>query len=1232
MQRMNHFVEAWKITTQSVSDGIAGNVRMSSLTCRLNGKRIQYNASSSLSFSCGLAMSGMRTNTLLSDDSFAESEPFLRQAARNHTPLVITVSSRCLNALLRFASNDTFLFWADTPQELSDRILLAHRISEMLLMPGIVAFPELSAIESPELLLPSDEQLMSFVGVSDHRIDSPTPAQQMFFGKSRRRIPNWFSADTPVMTGAEKSLLGKAYEATSQTIFFADHIESAIIESSNEWEKITGRILSAYTIQGIEKRDAAILSFGNQLKKLNAKDKEPYGRISLHQLLPLPNQLTDLLSNIKYLGIVEQSANSNHLLSDKLCLLLTGLPVIVTTGLYSASLAPNQLSAYVEKWWSRKEKSQKLRMDVMTPISSSLLPKHDVRMKQLQREYPSVSEHSVNLLADTSIKSTFVSKHIPLSLRKHTDKGPAYSRLSEFFDHTVFFYDTASADWFSDPSQAIPVVPSSTASFGRGAENKNKIPVIQTEKCTGCGDCFVYCPHAALPSVALSMEACIKSGISIAQSRGEMISQIVPMQKAFVKLAYKEASKIESDRPIFLKEIIKPAGVELANQLALDGDKRTGFLHECDAISESIGELQISITDTFYRTPQAVAKDTGELFALSVDTNACIGCGICESVCEEEAIIMQDISTEILAQAQKQYAIWEQLSDTSSDTIARLIDNADYSSAAAIMLSRNFYMTMHGAGSHEDAVARTLLHLVSSVAEATVQPVVSNFLSQIDHARQQLSDSIKKALADAIPPSLFTEFSKMFSDVSSERVSIDEIIEKGKEIQPMTRLNKSLLERRSSLLKSLGALKQLVSEGNSGMGRARYAVILDASLSSLATYPNNPFSTPVTLMTASSPDMILGLVTGHTESVIDNMKLMRMAALEVDGSYNPAIHDEEIASLSYERLTPEERLQVPPVLVAIRYSSLAKLNMRSTLQMLHDGWPVKWIVLDDISPNQMQTSGEIVAKDSWIYSAIATQQAYILKSSLADTSHLINGLLTGFKQSGSAIFWLLESGAEKELLSDYSIRDLQRLAMHSRSYQHADYNPQREGRLVSSHISLSSNSSPDQDWQRVSLKYMEDNEEKEFQTVLTWADWCFANRTSSEEFSLFHPGIGSAVAVEEYLQQSEAERKGKVPVLYRLNARKELVRYVVPQYVIMQTESVMRNWRMLKEFSGDLTEYPEKLYALAQKEASAGYEMEKKKLIEEYESRIQQLEQEYLLSVREKLKNKLVELSIANRQ
>ncbi|HET9682810.1 MAG TPA: hypothetical protein VFP15_01835, partial [Gemmatimonadaceae bacterium] len=161
----------------------------------------------------GMSMMGLRAANFSSGQGIAYMHESLYAAVGKRLTYVLNVAARAMtkHALNVHAGHDDyhavddtgfFQLFAKDVQQSADFNLIAHRIAELSLNPGICAqdgFLTSHVIES--LQLPERELVKAYLGDPADLIDSPTPAQRLVFGETRRRIPETLNIDYPAMIG-----------------------------------------------------------------------------------------------------------------------------------------------------------------------------------------------------------------------------------------------------------------------------------------------------------------------------------------------------------------------------------------------------------------------------------------------------------------------------------------------------------------------------------------------------------------------------------------------------------------------------------------------------------------------------------------------------------------------------------------------------------------------------------------------------------------------------------------------------------------------------------------------------------------------------------------------------------------------------------------------------------------------------------------------------------------------
>src|ERR1019366_6430772 len=201
----------------------------------------------------GMSMSGLRATNFSSGQGVAYMHESLYAAVGKRLTYVLNVAARAMtkHALNVHAGHDDyhavddtgfFQIFARDVQEAADLNLIAHRIAELSLNPGICAqdgFLTSHVIES--LLLPEPALIKTYLGDPADRIESPTPAQRLVFGETRRRIPEMFDLDYPAMLGVVQNQESYAQGVAAQRPFYFDHIAPLSDRAFEEYAQLTGR-------------------------------------------------------------------------------------------------------------------------------------------------------------------------------------------------------------------------------------------------------------------------------------------------------------------------------------------------------------------------------------------------------------------------------------------------------------------------------------------------------------------------------------------------------------------------------------------------------------------------------------------------------------------------------------------------------------------------------------------------------------------------------------------------------------------------------------------------------------------------------------------------------------------------------------------------------------------------------------------------------------------------------
>ncbi|NNM26472.1 MAG: hypothetical protein HKO59_10900, partial [Phycisphaerales bacterium] len=164
-----------------------------------------------LAAAIGASMAGQRATAFLSGPDVLAASDLLAIAAGRQLPLVLHLATRARaahaptlgsghEAYHAACDQGAMLFFATNVQEAVDLTLITRRVAERALVPVIVAMDvEQTATAIQDVRLPDDELIRGYLGAPHATIETPTEAQRLVFGDTRRRVPRLYDLERPLM-------------------------------------------------------------------------------------------------------------------------------------------------------------------------------------------------------------------------------------------------------------------------------------------------------------------------------------------------------------------------------------------------------------------------------------------------------------------------------------------------------------------------------------------------------------------------------------------------------------------------------------------------------------------------------------------------------------------------------------------------------------------------------------------------------------------------------------------------------------------------------------------------------------------------------------------------------------------------------------------------------------------------------------------------------------------------
>jgi pyruvate-ferredoxin/flavodoxin oxidoreductase len=415
----------------------------------------------------GLSMTGLRAANFSSGQGVAYMHESLYGAVGKRLTYVLNMGCRAMTkaTLNVHAGHDDyhcvddtgfFQLFARDAQAAADLNLVAHRLAELALNPGIVAqdgFLTTHLIES--LLLPERELAAAYLGLPEDTIPCPTPAQRLLFGDTRRRVPRLWDVDNPAMAGVVQNQDAYMQSVAAQRPFFFAHVPELADQAFAEFAALTRRQYRRAIGYRTEDAEYLLLGQGSVVPTaeavadhLRATRGLRVGVVDLVMFRPFPSDLiAGLLRGKRAVTVLERVdqplAADLPLIREVRAVLgkclengraagkpahpglpaytaLADLPDLHSAcfGLGSRDLSPGDLIGAVENMLPDGAGRRFFYLGIDFLRARPLHPKEQIRQERLARDYPG--------LADLVVKGSENPNLMPagcLTLRMHSIGG-----------------------------------------------------------------------------------------------------------------------------------------------------------------------------------------------------------------------------------------------------------------------------------------------------------------------------------------------------------------------------------------------------------------------------------------------------------------------------------------------------------------------------------------------------------------------------------------------------------------------------------------------------------------------------------------------------------------------------------------------------------------------------------------------------------------------------------------
>ena len=484
----------------------------------------------------------------------------------------------------------------------------------------------------------------------------------------------------------------------------------------------------------------------------------------------------------------------------------------------------------------------------------------------------------------------------------------ARSPGTEGFLDADYFEDIMAASFRDGTIAEAPVMPGAglflpagSAAFKDKGLFRRNVPEFIADLCTGCMECALVCPDAAIPNTAHDIHDLLLTGIrqlDIAETQREALRGQVHTLADAVREIYRREKE---PRPFH--EIV----AEAAGELDVENPVLRGHLGR---LANALSTFPVAKTRPFFDAMEKASPGSGGLFSAAVDPWKCTGCLECVDVCGPHALVERQQDAALLDTLQARFDF---LSRT-SNTPARFFDGAikPDGETKRLMLDRNnYYATTGGHGACRGCGEVTAIRLVTGANHAIHDK------RRKDHMREV--ESLIERLNAKLPSVENTEHDPKRRERIADTIAT--------------------LEKRLYLLES----------GPRGHGPASAVIANATGCSSVyaSTFPFNPYNDPwVNSLFQDTPAVAKGIFEGLSADASGDIRALRVAKLDLADDYDPETHDRYFRTFAWADFTPEEMSLLPTVISMGGDGATYDIGFGSLSRILTTSTPIKVVVLN----------------------------------------------------------------------------------------------------------------------------------------------------------------------------------------------------------------------------------------------------------------------------------------------
>jgi len=303
--------------------------------------------------------------------------------------------------------------------------------------------------------------------------------------------------------------------------------------------------------------------------------------------------------------------------------------------------------------------------------------------------------------------------------------------------------------------------------------------------------------------------------------------------------------------------------------------------------------------------------------------------------------------------------------------------------------------------------------------------------------------------------------------------------------------------------------------------------------------------------------------------LVELLKAMRVAELEIDGSYVEDVHGPMLGSFDAQSVTGADLEFFPDYLVCVHRSNSAQQSVLS--EALGAGVPIKLLVqVDDLLEEGAVGVGKFafgMRGTQLATAAMSFGDVFVLQTAASNMLELSGRIERGMCHPGASLFTVYVPADDGSAVPAY-LRAA--AATQSRAFPAFSYDP-GAGDDDASRFSLENNPQPDRDWPVERLDYADGDLQSVSEDVaFTFADFALSDPRCVAHYSLASPETWSdgMIPAATWLEQPPKDPSSSIPYVLAVDDADLLCRLVVDERMMRAALRCRDAWHRLQELGG----------------------------------------------------------------